>query len=177
MLEYWYIQRDLLGPVYKEESCNKKKKWYFVNCTTTTTTPPPTSPPPPPPPQPTATNHQPLSPLHRHRTTPADTTTTRHYHNHQAGHHCMPWTKKYKLYIYILTSSSLLKLHYPQPSAEEKIYPNQLCKEVTPCQASVNWLKWSEKKVDWSLDRRGWRVTELTNHIGLILRYSMSIYF
>lgn len=51
-------------------------------------------------------------------------------------------------FIYILTSSSLLKLHYPQPSAEEKIHPNQLCKEVTPCQASVNWLKWSEKKVD-----------------------------
>ena len=47
----------------------------------------------------------------------------------------------------ILISSSLLQLHCPQPSAEEKIHPRQLCKEVTPCQASENWLN-GEKKVD-----------------------------
>ena len=75
-------------------------------------------------------------------------------------------------FIYILmTSCSLLKLHCPQPSAEERIHPNQLCKEVTPCQASESSLKWhGEKKMDWSLGRKGKRGRELSNHISFTPR-------
>ena len=169
MLEYWYVERGLFGLVYKEESCNKIKKWYPINFTTTTTTdvatittttttnghqPPTTAP----------AASPPLPPLQT-PPIPATITTTRQgiavYHEQRSIS-----------FIYILMiSCSLLKLHCPQPSAEERIHPNQLCKEVTPSQASENSLKWhGEKKIDWSLGRKGRRVRELSNHISFIPR-------